>query len=147
MAYRFRDSVHYHHCRKYSTIQVGITLVELRVLHLFSEGKQEKPDTQVARKMVSKPIHTVTHFQQGHTYSNKATPPNSASPGPNIYKPPQSNYTVTTAASVKTEGILAAAKLHTGHGTYFLPVHLRASFIQTLPLQFLPFLQNVSIVF
>ena len=39
----------------------------------------------------SKSTPTVTHFfQQGHTYSNKATPPNSAiSHGSRIFKPPQ----------------------------------------------------------
>jgi hypothetical protein len=37
----------------------------------------------------SKPTFTVTHFpQQGCTYSNKATPPNSdTSHGPSIFKP------------------------------------------------------------
>ena len=39
----------------------------------------------------SKPIPTVMHFlQQGNTYSNQATPPNSAtSHEPKIFKPPQ----------------------------------------------------------
>ena len=38
----------------------------------WSEGSQEEP---------SKPTYTVTHFlQQSHTSSNKATPPNSATP-------------------------------------------------------------------
>jgi hypothetical protein len=44
-----------------------------------SKGKQEKTSSEATRKRVSKPTPTVTHFfQQGHTYSNKATPPNSA---------------------------------------------------------------------
>jgi hypothetical protein len=35
----------------------------------------------------------MAHFlQQGHTYSNKATPPNSATPWPSIFKPPQEEY-------------------------------------------------------
>ena len=43
-----------------------------------SEGKQ-KIGFQAAHRRVSKPILTVTHFlQQGHIYSNEATPPNSA---------------------------------------------------------------------
>jgi hypothetical protein len=45
-----------------------------------SEDKQEKTGFQGIRKRVSK-LPKVTHFlQQGHTYSNKATPPNSATP-------------------------------------------------------------------
>jgi hypothetical protein len=33
----------------------------------------------VARRKISKPTPTLTHFlQQNHTYSNKVTPPNSA---------------------------------------------------------------------
>ena len=36
----------------------------------------------LARRGDSKPTPTVTHFfQQGHTYSNKSIPPNSATPG------------------------------------------------------------------
>jgi hypothetical protein len=36
---------------------------------------------QTARRRVSKPTLTVTHFlQQSHTYSDKATPPNSVTP-------------------------------------------------------------------
>ena len=46
-----------------------------------SEGHQEKTVSQAARRLVLQPTPTVTHFlQQGHTYSNKATPPNSATP-------------------------------------------------------------------
>jgi hypothetical protein len=42
------------------------------------EGKQ-KTVLQVTRRKFSKPTHTVTYFlQQGHTYSNKAISPNSA---------------------------------------------------------------------
>jgi hypothetical protein len=45
------------------------------------EGKQEKADFQKARMKVSKPTPTVIHFlQQGHTHSNKGTPPKSATP-------------------------------------------------------------------
>jgi|UPI00001E498D hypothetical protein len=41
-----------------------------------SEGKQ-KTGFKVARIRVLKPMSTMTHFlQQGHTYSNKATPDN-----------------------------------------------------------------------
>jgi hypothetical protein len=43
---------------------------ELRVLHL---------DLKTARRRLSKPTPTMTHLlQQGHSYSNKAIPPNSA---------------------------------------------------------------------
>lgn len=34
LAYRFRDSVHYHQSRKHGSIQAVIELEELRVLHL-----------------------------------------------------------------------------------------------------------------
>ena len=37
----------------------------------------------------SKTIFILTYFlQQGHAYCHKDTPPNSASPGPSIFKPP-----------------------------------------------------------
>ena len=46
----------------------------------FSKGKQEKTAFEAAGT-VSKPTLTVKHFlQQGHTYSNKAIPPNSSTP-------------------------------------------------------------------
>ena len=41
---------------------------------LCSNGRQEKTGTHMARRRVSKPIPTVTHFLQ------QATPPNSATP-------------------------------------------------------------------
>jgi hypothetical protein len=45
-----------------------MALEELRVLHLVPK----------ANKRLAKPTPTVIHFlQQGHTYSNKATPHNS----------------------------------------------------------------------
>ena len=47
----------------------------------LSEGCQEKTGFQPARMRILQPTHTVTHFfQQGHTYSNKATPPSTATP-------------------------------------------------------------------
>jgi hypothetical protein len=46
-----------------------------------SEGKQEETGFQGTRMRVLKPTATITHFlQQGHSYSNKALAPNSASP-------------------------------------------------------------------
>ena len=46
-----------------------------------SENKQEKTDFWASLRVISKPTPTVTHFlKQGHTYSNKATPPSSATP-------------------------------------------------------------------
>ena len=43
-----------------------------------SEGHQEKTGSHMVRRRVSLPTPTVTHFlNQGHTYSNKATPSNS----------------------------------------------------------------------
>ena len=53
-----------------------------------SEGKQKKTGSLAARRRVSKATHTVTYFlQQGHTYSNKATLPNSATLWSSIFKP------------------------------------------------------------
>ena len=77
LAYRFRGLVHCHQGR----CMADVGLEEMKVLHLESKGRQEKTGFHVARMRVSKPTPTVTHFlQQGHTYSNKATPPNSANP-------------------------------------------------------------------
>jgi len=46
-----------------------------------TEGRQEKTGFQGARMRVLKPMPTMTHFfQQCHTYSNKATPLNTATP-------------------------------------------------------------------
>jgi hypothetical protein len=45
----------------------------------LSKGSQEQTVFHVARRRVSKPTPTVTHFpHQGHTHSNKVIPPNSA---------------------------------------------------------------------
>ena len=67
-----------------------MALEELRVLHLVLKKQEKTTVFQAARRRVSKPTPTVTHFlQQGHTYSNKAIPPNSAIPhGQSIVKPP-----------------------------------------------------------
>ena len=46
-----------------------------------SECKEEKTNFQTARRTISNPTPTVTHFlHQGHTYSNRATPPTTATP-------------------------------------------------------------------
>jgi hypothetical protein len=46
-----------------------------------SNCKQEKFGSYVARRWVLKPTPTMTYFlQQGHSYSNRITPPNSATP-------------------------------------------------------------------
>jgi hypothetical protein len=50
---------------------------ELRVSISYSKDKW-KTIFQAARMKVLKPMPTMRHFiQQGHAYSNKATPPNS----------------------------------------------------------------------
>jgi hypothetical protein len=55
-----------------------------------SEGQEEKTGFQAARRTVVKPTPTVAQLlQQDHTYSNKATPPNSATPWPSTFKLPQ----------------------------------------------------------
>jgi hypothetical protein len=64
---------------EYGSIQAGMVQVELRAgepLHLKAASRIT--GFRAARK---KPTPTVTHlFQQGHTYSNRATPSNSATP-------------------------------------------------------------------
>lgn len=67
---RFRGSVHSPHGRKPGSVQAGLALEELRILHLVSKGKQEKTGSGAARRRVSKPTPTVTH-------SNKDTLSNS----------------------------------------------------------------------
>ena len=80
---------------KYGIMQADLVLDELRVLHL--DSKEARMVLQAVRRLsfhtgqtlsieTSKTIPTVTHFlQQGHTYSDKTTPPNSATPyGPSI---------------------------------------------------------------
>ena len=58
-----------------------MALDELRVLHLVLKGNQKKTGFQAARRRVSKTTPKVTHFlKQGHTHSNKTTPPNRATP-------------------------------------------------------------------
>ena len=54
--------------------------MKLRVLY-FDSTALSQTVFQAARRRVSKPTPTVPHFlQQIHTYSNKDTPPNSATP-------------------------------------------------------------------
>ena len=54
-----------------------------------SESHYWKTGSQAARMRVLKPTPTVTHLlKQGHTHSNRATPPNSATPwAESIHKP------------------------------------------------------------
>jgi hypothetical protein len=57
---------------------------EQRVLHFDPKATRRRLSPQVARRRVSKPTPTVTHFlQQCPTYSTKATPPNSVT----LYRP------------------------------------------------------------
>jgi hypothetical protein len=80
LAYRFRGSVHYHYGRKHGSVQAGIAVEEPESSTSCTEGRQEKTTLfQTARRRISRPTPTVTHFLQ-HTYSNKAIPPNSATP-------------------------------------------------------------------
>jgi hypothetical protein len=66
--------------REHGTFQAGIVQEELRVTHLFQ--RQKKKTVPTARRRVSRPTPPVTRFfQQGHTYSNKAIPLNSATLG------------------------------------------------------------------
>ena len=81
-ALQFQGSVHYHHARIHWSIQADMVLEkELRILHLDLKAARKKTVFQASRRGVSNPTPTMTHFlQQGHTYSNEATPPNSATP-------------------------------------------------------------------
>jgi hypothetical protein len=88
-AYSFRGSVHYHHGRKHDNIQADILLEGLKVLHLHSESARKRPSFLGSQEeglfhirwslyiggdlKACLPSNTV--LQQGHTYSNKATPP------------------------------------------------------------------------
>jgi len=88
LAYRFRSSVYYHHGERHYSIQTGMELEDLRVLHLIL--KKTKAVSQTARRRVSKPTPTVTES------SIKATPTPTrphllivAFPRPSIFKLPQ----------------------------------------------------------
>ena len=90
----FRGSDHYHHGRKHGSLQVDMVLEkDLKILHLdpkvsrrrlSSIDSQEKAFFYIVCNLnigALKPTPTVTHFlQESHTYSNKVTPPNSATP-------------------------------------------------------------------
>jgi hypothetical protein len=81
---QFRGLVRYHHGGKHGRIQADMALEkELRDL----DAQVTEDCVILVRLETSKPTSTVIHFlQQGHTNSNNATPPNSASPyGPSIY--------------------------------------------------------------
>ena len=79
LVYRFRGSVHYHHGRKHGRIQTYMVLEETRVLHLHrKEARNKLSPTWLGGRSQNPP-------PQWHTFSNKATPPNSAIPlGPSI---------------------------------------------------------------
>jgi hypothetical protein len=66
---------------KHGSIQEGMALEKLRVLHLVPKvNRRRLAFRQLGRGSQIQPP-TVVHFlQQGHTYSNKGTPPNSATP-------------------------------------------------------------------
>jgi hypothetical protein len=80
-----------------------------------SDGKQQKTGFQGARLRALKPTFTVTHFlQQGHTYSNKVTPPNSATPW--------AKHVQTTTVSVLSFSPLSSEPSHYGfHPVSFPP--------------------------
>ena len=53
---------------EYGSIQASLAREELRVLHLDLKATRRRL-TKAARRMVSKPIPTVTHLlQQSHTF-------------------------------------------------------------------------------
>jgi hypothetical protein len=73
LAYSFRDLVYYHHGGKHGGRQADMVLEEeQRILYHNLAGSREKTETL-------SPAFTLTHFlQQGHAYSSKAIPVNSA---------------------------------------------------------------------
>ena len=91
LAYSFRVSVHYHHGKKHGSVQADSVLEEPRVLHLDVKAARIGPSSagsQEENLSFTLGGAWVRSLQQGHTHSNKATPPNSAtSHGPSIFKP------------------------------------------------------------
>jgi hypothetical protein len=78
---QFQKLSHYHHAEKHGCIKAGMTLEELRVLHLVQKAIMRRLGFQAARARLSKSIPKVTHFfKKSHTYSNNITLrlPNSA---------------------------------------------------------------------
>jgi hypothetical protein len=65
--------------QEHGSVQAGMVPGKLRILYLHLKATRKTLTSTLHR--ASKPTPTVTHFlQQGHTYSNKATPPNTAAP-------------------------------------------------------------------
>jgi hypothetical protein len=83
LAYKFRDSVIYHHGRKHGSIQAGMVLEDLRVLHL---------DKAVARRDCL--IGSQEDGLKAHPHSDTLPPTRPhllivPLPGPSIFKPQQ----------------------------------------------------------
>jgi hypothetical protein len=69
------------HRGKYGSIQAGMGLKEPKILHLYPNACRKRLSSRQLEKRVLKTTGTVMYFlQQCHTYTNKATPPNSATP-------------------------------------------------------------------
>ena len=76
--YRVRSSVPYHHGEQLSAFRQSSYWRRWEFYFYVLKGRQ-KTNFQEARRNISKPTSTVTHFlQHGHTYSNKATYPSNA---------------------------------------------------------------------
>ena len=97
LAYRLRGSVHYHYGRKHGSIQAGMVLELLRVLHLHPKA---------ARRRVLKPTPTVTPSNkaiptsrpcllQGHIHSIRPHLIIVTLLGPRIFKSPQDPFLAT----------------------------------------------------
>ena len=89
LVYSFRGLVYYHHSRKHGSVPTDMVLEkELRVLHLDPMTAEGNCHSRASLSIyeTSKSTSTVTHFlKQGHTHSNKATSPSSATLyGPSI---------------------------------------------------------------
>ena len=96
-----------------------------------TELEKEKTDIQAAKRRLSKPNPTVTHFlQQGHTHSQKATPPSSATPW-------AKHIQITTPAIVfgpvpLGEDVFPVRLLRSGWACAILPGKVRVTGIQHL---------------
>jgi hypothetical protein len=69
LAYSFRRLIHYHHGRKHGSIQAGMVLEMLRVLHLDPKGRRRLSSTGIREEALKAHPHSDQRphlFQQSH---------------------------------------------------------------------------------
>jgi hypothetical protein len=93
LAYRFRGSVHYHHGRKHGSIQAGMELKELRVLHVVAKAKRRR---LLSSRQLGGGGGGIPSLK-AHPHSDTLLPTRPKSNGtspykPSIFKLPQSMY-------------------------------------------------------